>query len=111
MSDDKTIRIHTCGRGARARCACGNAATKQCDYPLKGRKEGQTCSMDLCERCARHAGPELDYCRAHDELTKAINEAAMIGLDLKPVRKSDMAKVNAKQFNKIGRGGYRPWDD
>lgn len=42
-----------CGRGAgRHKCSvtgCKKRSTKQCDYPLRGAKEGQTCSKHLCD--------------------------------------------------------------
>lgn len=38
--------------------SCGRVlATKHCD--AKG------CTMRLCERCACHHAPDLDFCRAH----------------------------------------------
>lgn len=52
-SKDGKIHGFVCMRGERRpKCACGRPATKQCDYPLHGKKEGQTCSKYLCDRCA-----------------------------------------------------------
>lgn len=33
-------------------CKCGNDATSQCEFPLFGKKRGQTCSAKLCDKCA-----------------------------------------------------------
>jgi hypothetical protein len=44
-----------CCRGRRqvGKCqSCGKPATKLCDYPLSGKKEGQTCDRKLCDDCA-----------------------------------------------------------
>jgi hypothetical protein len=41
---------------------------KLCDYPLRGKRAGATCDRKLCERCAVHAGPDLDYCPPHARL-------------------------------------------
>lgn len=42
-----------CARGGRApKCSvtgCNKRSTKQCDYPLRGSKAGQTCSKHLCD--------------------------------------------------------------
>ncbi len=34
------------------RCACGNLSTHQCDFPMSGRREGQTCDRYICPHCA-----------------------------------------------------------
>jgi hypothetical protein len=57
-----------CSRGQRAkRCSnCESDATRLCDAPLRGRKEGKTCDAPLCERCAtRLKGVDGDLCPAH----------------------------------------------
>ncbi len=42
-----------CGPRARRKyCACGRESTKLCDYPLKGKAKGRTCSVPLCDACA-----------------------------------------------------------
>lgn len=61
-----------CSRGPKARCTVckSRPATKLCDFALSGSKAGQTCDRAMCERCAAHAGRNLDYCPAHAELVK-----------------------------------------
>lgn len=56
-----------CTRGERSHSCreCGARASKQCDYALRGRASGRTCSVYLCDRCAVVAGAELDYCPTH----------------------------------------------
>jgi hypothetical protein len=59
-----------CTRGERAkRCkACGDRASRQCDFGLTARAAGRTCDVHLCERCAVVVGPERDYCPPHARL-------------------------------------------
>lgn len=59
-----------CTRGERRhRCKeCGHAASRQCDYPLRGKASGRTCSAYLCARCAVVVGPDRDYCPPHARL-------------------------------------------
>jgi len=76
--DGEVVGI-VCGRGRPRRlCKCGRNSTKLCDYPLRGRRAGQTCDRPLCEKCATkvgthvdgaHKGDTLDYCRAHAAMT------------------------------------------
>ena len=56
-----------CTRGNRSKpCAiCGRPHTKLCDYPLHGAKAGKTCDRPLCERCAVHQEPDVDFCPTH----------------------------------------------
>lgn len=64
---------HACSRGPRGkRCACGNPATKLCDFVLAGsRGRAQTCDVDLCDGCAVRQpgqaldGETIDYCGPH----------------------------------------------
>ena len=57
------------GRETPTTCAhCSHTATKLCDghAPLKfGVKEARTCDRPLCDKCAIHVHPNLDYCREH----------------------------------------------
>lgn len=46
------------------RCACGNAATKLCDWRVAEKRSG-TCDKPLCGRCAISPAPEKDLCQAH----------------------------------------------
>jgi hypothetical protein len=59
-----------CGRGSRPRpCSvCGRPHSKLCDFPLRGAKAGKTCDRTLCDQCAVHQEPDLDYCPAHAKL-------------------------------------------
>jgi hypothetical protein len=57
-----------CGRGDRAPlCSVCHQrrAPKLCDFPLTGEKTGRTCDRPLCEKCAVHQNPDIDYCPAH----------------------------------------------
>lgn len=56
-----------CSRGSGKPCsACGaSKATRLCDYPLRGAKQGQTCSRPICDKCTVKVGPERDYCPPH----------------------------------------------
>lgn len=71
-------------------CSCRRFATLKCDWPKEG---GGTCDRDVCKHCARHVGPDTDYCPFHrgdppmtEEQKKAAGEAeakkaaAMFGL-------------------------------
>jgi len=62
--DGKTIGF-ACHRGPLPSCKCGRRGTKQCDFPLTGRKAGKTCDVHLCDRCATNVAPDRDYCPAH----------------------------------------------
>lgn len=35
-----------------------------CDFPLTGRKAGQTCDRPVCRHHAMHEDPDTDYCPA-----------------------------------------------
>jgi hypothetical protein len=62
--DGKHLGV-ACSRGERqkkCRACSGRAATKQCDFPLKGRKSGKTCDMNICDDC-------VDYCPVHDRMS------------------------------------------
>ena len=59
-----------CGRGTRQkRCThCGRPSDKLCDFPLSGKLAGKTCDRPICQKCAMHVDPDLDYCRPHAEM-------------------------------------------
>lgn len=63
-----------CTRGRPARATCSACGTREhellCDYPLRGKKAGKTCSRKLCSACAVKVG-DLDYCPAHAKLPAA----------------------------------------
>jgi len=56
-----------CTRGRRPiTCSvCGKRGDKLCDFPLTGVKAGKTCDRGLCQKCAVHVEPDIDYCPAH----------------------------------------------
>lgn len=64
-----------CTRGQRRpRCGvegCTNPAERVCDFPLGGRKTGQTCDRRLCAGHAHRHGPDVDYCPAHERVAAA----------------------------------------
>jgi hypothetical protein len=51
--------------------ACGAPSTRLCDFPLKGKKAGKTCSAPICDRCRTAFGDEIDYCPPHAKLAAA----------------------------------------
>lgn len=65
-----------CTRGRRPTCACGKAASLQCDAPTpaklisSGPKAGRvrkagTCDRHLCAACATEVGPDRHLCPEH----------------------------------------------
>lgn len=59
-----------CSRGqSRGRdCAfCGTFSKSYvlCDFPLRGKKAGATCSKPACEKCATSVGENRDFCPPH----------------------------------------------
>lgn len=60
-----------CSRGGRrkTRCkgspSCVRFSSLLCDFPLSGAKSGKTCSLPICDTCARTMGPDLHYCPVH----------------------------------------------
>ena len=74
---DKEGRVFgfACSRGSsRPRCKCGRPSRYLCDFPLKGRKEGQTCDAPLCDSCAKlikkTAQGSVHYCPAHQRMSE-----------------------------------------
>ena len=64
------------GRVRQAMCDCcgKRPRTKLCDYPLQGRRAGQTCDRKMCATCAVHVGPDRDYCPPHAKLAGPLFE-------------------------------------
>lgn len=66
-----------CGRGhpqqpAQNCQAClTRRASKRCDWPVG---DGRTCDRWLCDRCARHVSPDLDYCPHHGQQQPVKNQ-------------------------------------
>lgn len=56
-----------CGpRAPTKRCAhCGARSWKLCDGPAAAGPPGATCDRPLCDTCAQHVAPNLDFCRDH----------------------------------------------
>lgn len=88
-----------CSRGQRrTKCVVCKTrpSTKLCDFPLSGKKAGQTCDRALCDKCAVKQGDvtrleadrsfstpairtvasadTVDYCPTHAELSKKVEE-------------------------------------
>jgi len=58
-----------CSRGKRTTAppcsACKTRpSTRLCDFELRGKRAGKTCSAKLCDRCSVQRG-ELDLCPPH----------------------------------------------
>lgn len=53
------------------RCVCDRRASKLCDFPLKGKKQGKTCDRPLCQRCATskpNGKDTFDLCNIHKDM-------------------------------------------
>jgi len=62
-----------CSRGPQQRCACGRPCTKLCDFIVSSPQQithKKTCDKPMCDRCAVHVGPELDYCKPHADIMR-----------------------------------------
>lgn len=71
--DEGRVTAIICSRNRRQWChVCRAACTKLCDFPLTGKKAGQTCDRPMCDRHAVSQGPEVDYCETHDRLAKGV---------------------------------------
>lgn len=53
-----------CGTFKRKRCACGGAATLECDWKVPSRKSG-TCDAPICASCTTSPAPGKDLCLTH----------------------------------------------
>jgi hypothetical protein len=54
-------------------CECGRPCTKLCDFVLSPPEQithKRTCDKPMCDCCAVHVGPELDYCKPHAEIMR-----------------------------------------
>lgn len=59
-------------RPAPKRCVhCGARSWKLCDGPAAAGPPGATCDRSLCDRCAIHVAPDLDFCRDHRRAAQA----------------------------------------
>jgi hypothetical protein len=70
-------------RAKKCRACSGRAATRQCDFPLKGRKAGKTCDMNICDDCAvvqvgqTLGGDSVDYCPVHDRMSRSAAQTVL----------------------------------
>jgi hypothetical protein len=73
-------------RGGRtARCACGRPSERQCDYPLRGKVAGRTCSRHLCSGSAVTAsGPTPAAILADPKLALEIRRVDVDTVDYCP---------------------------
>jgi hypothetical protein len=81
--DGKVIGIG-CSRGKRPKpCVenCGRPSAKLCDFPLRGRKRGQSCDRPICAVHATAMGNGIDYCRTHADMVKREKEAALKAIE------------------------------
>jgi len=66
--------VCTRGGSQKQRCSCGRVADYLCDFPLRGKKEGQTCDKPLCVKCAKlikmTAQGGIHYCPAHQRMAE-----------------------------------------
>lgn len=53
-----------CSSGPRKRCACGQPATRLCDWKMPERRSG-TCDAPICASCSTSPAPEKDLCPTH----------------------------------------------
>ena len=69
MPDGTVAHVRTSGYRA-PKCSCGRPSTKLCDFVVSSPQQvthKKTCDKPLCDRCAVHAGTDLDFCSAHAE--------------------------------------------
>lgn len=65
-----------CTRGSSQTkpCSCGARGEYLCDYPLKGKKEGQTCDRSICRTHAKlikkTAEGSIHYCPVHQKMAE-----------------------------------------
>lgn len=77
---DLPIIVHVCRRGRRRKSApcdvpnCNAEHQKLCDYPLGGKKAGQTCDKKICDAHATSVGHNKDYCPPHAKLAERKGE-------------------------------------
>ncbi len=73
MADEEPIMFIACRRGSGTRrvdCdepGCTREHTHLCDFPLKGRKAGQTCDRKLCDEHATRVQKGWDHIRRRSE--------------------------------------------
>lgn len=67
LPDGTVVRGIVCGvRERRRACvSCGARAVRLCDWKLKSKRVGATCSRGLCLRCTTSPADGKDLCPAH----------------------------------------------
>lgn len=65
-----------CTLTRRQRCACGQAASIQCDGPSRRTSGRGTCDKHLCARCATEIGPDRHLCSTHAQAVQQREPAA-----------------------------------
>jgi len=78
LANGETAIVCT-GRRRQRKCACGNPATLECDFPTPHKASG-TCDKPLCKRCAVRVGPNLDHCPDHPREQSAPPAQFVLGL-------------------------------
>ena len=73
--DGKSIGFACSRRGAIwSPCSvpgCGSQGKYLCDFPLKGKKEGQTCDRRVCSTHAKLIRHNTHYCPIHVKMSEA----------------------------------------
>ncbi|HZJ67654.1 MAG TPA: hypothetical protein VFD36_29325 [Kofleriaceae bacterium] len=68
---DGTVALLTVDVPPPKPCAfCGTLCESLCDFPLRGKKAGRTCSKRICDKCKRTVGKDLDLCPIHDKYVR-----------------------------------------
>ena len=76
-----------CGPKPRRRnCKfCSRYADFLCDFPLTGKKVGQTCSAPMCARCATWVvgtkGEDQRYCPPHERYRAKVEQQLILALE------------------------------
>jgi hypothetical protein len=53
-----------------------------CDFPLRGKKAGATCSKATCGRCVTAIGPNRDLCPPHARYAREHGLEALLGSEV-----------------------------
>lgn len=64
------VRGFVCTTRDQKRCACGNRATRLCDWKVRGKTSG-TCDKPLCAKCTHVPKAGKDLCPKHAAQWKA----------------------------------------
>lgn len=65
-----------CSRGQNTRprecafCRVTSADYLLCDFPLRGKRAGATCSKPMCRKCATSIGENRDLCPSHAKIAR-----------------------------------------